>query len=143
MLKDRIKDLTEQLKRLHIEQDRLREQERKLIQAIVDSHRDLEAQQETPSSGAAPSRKDEDRKPRSKPTGSAKQPAKSPREDVTIGARVRIKNPKPYPGANILLETDKEGIVTRKSKFFIFVRTNNPRATQDIRRSRSNIEILP
>ena len=149
MLQNKIKTLTEQLKQVRISQDHLRQQERQIVQAIIEMYEEAGSQQKTPSNEGKPPRRDEgheptlkDHKPRSKATGSAKQPTEIPKEEAVIGARVRIKNPKLYTGASTLLESDTKGTVTRKSKFFIFVKTDNPKSTKDIRRSRSNIELL-
>ena len=80
------------------------------------------AQRSTTNNKGKPPKKDKGHKPRSedyKPkfrtAASVKQPARSPKEEITIGARVKIKNPKPRTGASILLEADTKGIVTRKS----------------------------
>ena len=150
MLQNKIKALTEQLDQIRISQDHLREQERLIVQAIIETYEETAAQQNTADGESKPPGRDtgkepasKDHKPRSsKAAGATKSPTTRSKEEISIGARVRIRNPKPSTGASTLLESDTKGTVIRKSKFFIFVNTDNPRSTQHVRCSRSNIELL-
>ena len=63
-------------------------------------------------------------------------------EDISIGAIVRIKYPKPRAGTTKLAETDKTGMVFKISKFFIFISTDNIFHHEPVWRSRSNVELL-
>ena len=145
MLQNKIEALTRQLNQVRISQDRLRQQERQIVRAIIETYEEAEAQQRAPNTGNTPPGRDKSQEARSKDQKprSTKQTTGKPKEEVVIGSRVRIRNPKPPAGTNTVLQSDTQGTVTRKSKFFIFVNTDNPKSTQDIRRSRSNIEPLP
>ena len=139
MLTDRVKELTEQLNQLRIEQDRLRQQEVAIVNAIIECYKDPVTQTEQTVK--------EDKKPGSHKQDasdktSAKKKADTNLGNIKVGSRVRIKNPKPRAGENKLTDSDTRGVVTRKSKFFIFIKTDNALNKQEVRRARSNIHLL-
>ena len=145
MLTKRIKELTEQLNQLRIEQDRLRQQEIRIVNAIIQCHEHPEARQrDKAGEGVSPKTKQDpgqDNGP-NKPKTSAKQKGDNGRGDIAVGSRVSIKNPKPRAGTSTLIESDTQGTVTRKSKFFIFIKTDNPLNKQEVRRARANVQSL-
>ena len=147
MLTDRVKELTKQLNQLRIEQDRLRQQEVAIVNAIIKCYKDPVTQTEQTSKGdrkvpakAEPGLYKQDTSARGK--ASAKQKADPNLGNIEVGSRVRIKNPKPRAGENKLTDSDTRGIVTRKSKFFIFIKTDHALNKQEVRRARSNVQLL-
>ena len=64
---------------------------------------------------------------------------KKSKEEFAVGTRVQILNPKPRNRARYPTEKDETGTVTRKTAFFVFVNTDNPTNTREVRRACSNL----
>ena len=145
MLTDRVKELTEQLNQLRIEQDRLRQQEVAIVNAIIECYKDpaTQTEQTVKEDKKVPARAEPgSHKQDASDKTSAKKKADTNLGNIKVGSRVRIKNPKPRAGENKLTDSDTRGVVTRKSKFFIFIKTDNALNKQEVRRARSNIHLL-
>ena len=127
MPEDDIKKITEQLRKLRIQQEQLRLQEVDLVEALV---------------VAATKTNKRGRDKRSPSQGSLPTKADDGHDKFETGARVRILNPKPRKSGLPLVEGDKQGKVTRKTKVFIFVETDNELNFKEIRRSRTNLRLL-
>ena len=131
MLDERIEALTTELEQVRLDQDQLRTRERRIVEELIDTLKEAR--------GANATRADTPI-----PEGNEKQqkPAKEKQDKFNVGDRVRIKNPKPRRPGTELTEEDRTGTISRKSKYFIFVHTDNYLNVKEIRRSRSNLEHL-
>ena len=130
MTKDDIKEITEQLRKLRVEQALLRQQETDLIETLITA---CEGQDK---------RKNQSRRPQVVPPEDNVKRDKPDQDKFTIGARVRILNPKPRQSGAPLTKGDKQGTIIRKTKFFIFIDTDNELNFKQVRRARTNLALL-
>ena len=135
--------LISQLKGIRLEQDTLRtQQERELVDRIIEAQkREVPDVQQT-KSPPSPTKglKKEPFFDQGTSTKGVNNKKKKNEEEFAIGTRVRILNAKPRSGARYPSEADKTGTVTRKTSFFVFVNTDNPTDTKEVRRARSNLK---
>ena len=141
MRHEEIDTLITELKRIRLEQDALRAQERELVDRIIDTQErevpNVQQAKSTPSPTKGLNKEpDFDQATAARPVNSKK---KKNEEEFAVGTRVRILNPKPRNGARYPSEADRTGTVTRKTAFFVFVETDNPTDTKEVRRARSNL----
>ena len=129
MTKNDIKEITEQLRKLRVEQALLRQQETDLIETLITA---CGGQDKTNQSRGPQVVPPEDNIKRNKPG----------QDKFTIGARVRILNPKPRQSGAPLTKGDKQGTIVRKTKFFIFIDTDNELNFKQVRRARTNLALL-
>ena len=148
MLTEEIERLTEQLEKVRLEQDTLRNQERQIVHRLIAAHKDKRLGSRhtkipPPSPRGLKKAPHTNQDTKSKAMGAVKSNKKKKgEEEFTVGTRVRILNPKPRNGARYPTEKDKTGTVTRKSTFFIFINRDNPNDEGEVRRARSNLKSI-